>query len=75
MQARDGGRDDPVVPGRRRVSGPVVALALCLNEASHPVLTASSTIAKRGLRAGAGTPFTIAFPELCPAYLVGARSR
>jgi hypothetical protein len=61
--------------GRRRVRGPVVALALCLNEASHPVLTASSNIAKRGLGTGAGTRFTIAFPELCPAYLVGARSR
>jgi len=57
------------------VRSPVVALALCLNEANHPVLTASSNIAKRGLGGGAGTPFTISFPELCPAYLVGARSR
>jgi hypothetical protein len=57
------------------VRSPVVALALCLNEANHPLLTASSTIAKRGVGAGAGTPFTIAFPEVCPAYLVGARSR
>ena len=61
--------------GRRRARGPIVALALCLNQASHPVLTASSNIAEHGLGAGASTPFTIAFPELCPAYLVGARSR
>lgn len=61
--------------GRRRVRGLVVALALCLNQANHPVLTASSKVAKGGLGAGAGTPFTIAFPALCPAYLVGARSR
>jgi hypothetical protein len=61
--------------GKHRVRGPILALALCTDEAGHPVLTASSTVAPRGLRAGAGTPVTILFPALCPAYLVGARPR
>jgi hypothetical protein len=61
--------------GRRRASGPVVVLALCVNQAGHPVLTGSSTVARRGLAGGASTPFTINFASLCPAYLVGARSR
>jgi hypothetical protein len=61
--------------GRRRAPGPVVVVALCVNQAGHPVLTGSSTVARRGLAAGASTPFTINFPALCPAYLVGARSR
>lgn len=61
--------------GRSRARSPVVVLAMCLNQAGHPVLTASSTVARRGLAAGASTPLTINFPALCPAYLVGARSR
>jgi hypothetical protein len=60
--------------GRGKVRGPVVVSALCLNEASHPVLNASSSTAPKGLRGGTTVPFAIEFPELCPAYLVGARS-
>jgi hypothetical protein len=60
--------------GRKKVRGPVVVTALCLNQASHPVLTASSSVARRGLKGRASTRFTIEFRELCPAYLVGARA-
>jgi hypothetical protein len=61
--------------GRRKVRGPVDVTVLCLNEANRPVLTSSLTAARRGLASGASAAFTIELPELCPAYLVGARSR
>jgi hypothetical protein len=61
--------------GRHSLRGPITVLALCLNQANHPVLAAAAKGAKPGLRAGASSSFTIAFSALCPAYLVGARSR
>jgi hypothetical protein len=62
-------------PDRQKVRGPVTVTVLCLNEVGDPVLTASSTTARRGLRSGASAPFAVELPELCPAYLVGVRSQ
>jgi hypothetical protein len=61
--------------GRGKIRGPITVVAVCFNQANHPVQSESAKDSKAGLPAGARWSYTFGFSSLCPAYLVGARSR
>jgi hypothetical protein len=61
--------------GRRKIRGPITVIVVCFNQANHPVQSESAKDSKAGLPAGGSWSHTFGFSSLCPAYLVGARSR
>ncbi len=61
--------------GRRKIRGAITVTVVCFNQANHPVQSESAKDSKAGLPAGGSWSHTFGFSSLCPAYLVGARSR
>jgi hypothetical protein len=61
-------------PNRRTVKGPLLLRVMCFGEAALPSLAVDTTVNKATLKPGASMPAEVKLRELCPSYLVAARS-